>query len=62
MNFQEIIVFLLVLIAVVYSLRTFLKQFIKNDTSCNHCSCEPLPKKIAENSRNTVRFKKINTF
>ena len=62
MNIQEVLVLLLVVFSAAFSLRTFLKQFFDADSSCTHCSCEPLSKKIASKSKNAIRFKKINTF
>ena len=60
MNFQEIFVLLFVVIAAVFSLRTFVKQFSSNNSTCASCSCEPLAKKAV--NRNTIRFKKIKPF
>jgi len=59
MSVQEIIVFLIVIIAAVFSFRSFARQFLSKDASCTSCSCESLAKKAIDRNRNAIRFKKI---
>jgi len=62
MNFQEISVILIVLIAAFFSIRTFVKQFSSQNPSCSSCSCDSPTKKSVERHRNAIRYKKIKSF